>query len=1694
MTLTSSNIENEFFDLSNSFAKVPTTIPQRICYVDAKNEAQELYDSAVNEAKDTLEKEQEKTKKLVDDAKEVLDTVKDEDADKIKEAQDNLARVQEEVNKATQEVQEAESSLASATQEVQEAEQVKLEAKNTYESLLKQLSMEQYECRILQSEYNAAFEKLDIAYENYIAIKETTEDTSSQSFQDAENAYDTALEAESIAAENLNNKENTINTINAQTSEAENKLKNAQNDVANKKQAEDVANTKLEESNKKLEDATKEFEKAQKLWDAVNGNITVDDAQAEYDEAIRSKEEQDKVSQEKYNEAVQDAQKAKEAREKLKSVFMVYSNDKFWGGFGGHYSTTQVFGAYFASLCGLLERLCLGVYSYADGAVGYDFKYENDFLNDAFPATKVNLVYYGREFITPSANYVEQWYSDYWVRNYVGLKSMVEGFVRLLTYPWDERELSKVVYKSSGDKLSQYRTKLGNEYTTLKQQYDNAKTQFDEVCSKLNEAKNNYSTAKSEYENAMNELIELEEALANYKDELNNANSEKVNAGDNEELVSYWDSEIDKLESVIYEYQEYISEAEKTQAKKEEEYISAKTNLDSAQNTYDKDKKSLTELEEEVKKAEEKSNKANSEDTVSQDLGGYILPLTIRRGEWNDSKWTNKTPSANELIPAFTFSKFTDEETLMDEIGETLQYLLFLGEHTTENAVELGKVGYNSDTGKDFDDQGHLFRWIKKFLNLSSNWKEKFLCTKETINEVNSRANKQISAANSIYEDALKEAEETKSTTIKECEKTKKAETEAEDKRHKDKLQEIDDNKTIAQEKLDAAQEKLDAAQEELDAAQEKSTTEQEQEKSTHQAKTKAITLKYNTSIRQADIVYKLEEAKAKRIQTLIIQDSESDIKKVQTQEQESEQEIGLAWNVWYEGLPSKVAIYKNNLTEYKFDDFWTKPEAVYFMRAAFDTDEKMMSLTQTILDASSLKLFRRMLCSVYGATIKVANNPFTNYGDCGPCGVASPLSLYYDGKLAPRLTVNAFPWAYITAAMGRLAPIGCVVYLNTSTNYQEKTRGTKYNSYTEIIPSPRLKYYHKTLDVGMVVYLTFGKNPKYDEHPLAKNLIYYNFEYPEIPDVAWSVENTPRENIIEQSFSAVGGAYINGGDGCSTTITFLPWAFAGKLQEAFEKNGITGVQGLCNTAEPAGITCPSKVVQENLAQAKERKEEYRAAAEKMYNDNCEALDKYYNDIYEETFADWVAERQHLETEYNMCLQDAINMEYTDRIADYNQFISDQQVVIDEANKILETDPTNKEALDQIDRAQIKIKGTQHAINELESNYDNIVANIKASDEGLKLISSDITALDEKFENFANENNEALMAAKNQEEESYKKFLEQLDIKEKEIESNSGTIFEIGPLDFVEGVAGGSVSLLNLETWSTSLPGFSYETNLDDITHTIRVGVEALVPSNSAPSTSESTTSESTAEEKSSIEIDVGGFKLFPHPDITLYTKNNTLHSFWNASMGINKNKYNKHEIIKSPYSAGLKSDENAKTIKQEHVNIAKNDFDTFMSDCLQSASKNDKTKKYLSTEQEITSFASEAIGKVPKKQTIQDAIDKWMKQIEEDNLSFTASPIYICFLQAMTDGDEIKYNIYIGYESAPPATEEYHGIYDETNHIMWRWNDTISLKFDMTLPSLGDVWKLDGWTDAESYSAQADFAGMIGTWDWDWKSIIYND
>jgi hypothetical protein len=58
----------------------------------------------------------------------------------------------------------------------------------------------------------------------------------------------------------------------------------------------------------------------------------------------------------------------------------------------------------------------------------------------------------------------------------------------------------------------------------------------------------------------------------------------------------------------------------------------------------------------------------------------------------------------------------------------------------------------------------------------------------------------------------------------------------------------------------------------------------------------------------------------------------------------------------------------------------------------------------------------------------------------------------------------------------------------------------------------------------------------------------------------------------------------------------------------------------------------------------------------------------------------------------------------------------------------------------------------------------------------------------------------------------------------------------------------------------------------------------------------------------------------------------------------------------------------------------------------------------------------------------------------------------------------------------------------------MWRWNNEISIKFDMTLPSLGDVWKLDNWTDAESYSAQADFAGMIGTWDWNWKSIIYND
>jgi hypothetical protein len=1036
---------------------------------------------------------------------------------------------------------------------------------------------------------------------------------------------------------------------------------------------------------------------AQAALDATVDEVAKEEAKNALSEAKKHKEEVDKASELAYNKTVEDAKKEKERREKLKSVFMVYGSDKFWGGFACHYDTAQVLGAYMASLCGVLERFCIGTYQFDDGNLDWDSDYQNKVLDKAFPITLMNTHWDGRYLVCTESGFDEYYGGSKWLQTYIGIKSMAEAFACLLTYDWGLRSIKQMVY-----------TKI--ERTT-------------------------HGT------------------------------------------------------------------------------------------------KTITE-------------------TV--DLGGYILPLSIRRGEWGNDVWKDKTPCANELIPEINATSSSEvlDEHIMLLIGENLQNLYFLGEHTTEDASKLGTD----------NDQGYLFAWIKQTLGLSPSWDESYFCGDNAGNKI----------------------------------------------------------------------------------------------------------------------------------------------------------------NAWLEGMPSHFAQHQEYLADFETD--WTKPLAVYFLRSVFDNDSKLMDLTRTDLDEDKVKMLKRMLHCIYTPLHKLAQTKnWKNYRS----GVASSLSENYEGNQAPGTRLNVFPWAFVTAAMGRLAPIGCVILFNTSTKYTYKTldNGEKVNI---LEPYPRLLYKHQSLNVSRTISLNIYYNS-------TKGKLDYILNYEDVPEITWKEESSARENLITHQFTS-SGTVVSETVFADSTITIKATGSLEKAREAYQKGGITKLQ--YSDAQETSITPPDELFQE-------LQNEYNSQIDALCNTAGEIYE-YYDVIAIDKINDAVLQAEDERQMYIM-------VHYFEPKAKYEGIIAD-------CNAILADDPTNEKAL-------ADLKTAQENLAQLEVDYESIMSNANNTyNNTVNTAEAEIYAERDKFVEQA--------------KTDLKKKAEEILKASKVIKIPKYTfLLKTGFMDYLfknsyhEGIFNNEGDEL-----------ISVYTNIiGSDNNKISVSVNSILPMGT----------------DSAVALYMDGIEQHPHPDAYTYgyIDNPTIHSFWIREANSEEETATRKVIHKSEYSIAEKTNTNDSIIKEKHISVEEERLIELISS---TTSEVAQKGKLLLKQDAILAYAKKCINSIPPQDNLKNSIEAWL---DEASVPHFTGFIYLSFVEGIDkyakeyigETAETTYaKAYIGHSA---SSDNGDGIYDNANNINWRLDNTISITATLTSSELiTDFWKLNDWQDAVPYSGNSYLKGFIGAWDWNWKSLIYND
>ena len=770
----------------------------------------------------------------------------------------------------------------------------------------------------------------------------------------------------------------------------------------------------------------------------------------------------------------------------------------------------------------------------------------------------------------------------------------------------------------------------------------------------------------------------------------------------------------------------------------------------------------------------------------------------------------------------------------------------------------------------------------------------------------------------------------------------------------------------------------------------------------------------------------------------------------------------GMPIDIWLEGQPSDYDISTN--AKYADKDnigLFKKPLWINFLRSAFRGNLTGLECLSTGLDSEKQKIGEYLADSI-----------------CNPFIIHLEYNYYmrFAGYILP-ITASTF---------GRFAPFGVFAIWNSYGVTKE----------SETIFMNRINYRHRnisrnySISVGFYIKGTTSKTDiGYD--------IGYTVDYSIGEKADWVDEESYRANSIQMKYDE---KYIK------TRVFPIDRhvkinidALKSDCLTAYkgEEGGQSGVDNVIASVfknlawiEPS-VKLPDEIVNQHKANVDEKYNEALAEKEKEYTSKCSEYETKLSDMQDEhkkEISDLESGKYYAGLEcksyyygsgilpiYQSVLADVYDWSdftipdyrvdtdaFNDACESLDYLIEDDKYVID--GDIEATDTEKELATTRYNAAQDVLSDYAKGLKSSDRYYDNLIAQRKTEH------AAEEAELEEEYNNYKEEYKEefeAWVAQQNKQKEEDAK------------DGNYADVIAITMNKFLNGVA----KIQNNTTGS--FPPYisdAYYKRVTDDAQKLQASFSATFPSGKvyAPTSSECL-------------IDCTGFDYYPN-DVAIekgYTDEPILHSFWEGEASL----YNGNEesssristekiysIWKSDFQLG-KIDLNADIIRDNHISIATYGVMAALENTIYPTYKNNGGEMELITnevdvETHINNFANLLPTEEEVKSKAQEMINGANWGCADDLYLFVAM-------------DVSASNSAISQKTGQPAISIGIGT---KNDITWYEDVDTAATVSQSPFDIQDCIPITGYKQALSWECKADFKGFVGTFDWKWKALVYND
>ena len=903
------------------------------------------------------------------------------------------------------------------------------------------------------------------------------------------------------------------------------------------------------------------------------------------------------------------------------------------------------------------------------------------------------------------------------------------------------------------------------------------------------------------------------------------------------------------------------------------------------------------------------------------------------------------------------------------------------------------------------------------------------------------------SLINDIYAEWLEGYEANNKTYDEACEMAKQSQNEKE---------------TAALEKYQAVLKEVEKLKEdEAKKVEDKKKAESEQHETNLTEAKEELTQKETTY----QSVYEAAIASAKQTYDAAIKAYDSELKsaKYQTGNNEIKRDgypyntDGMPIDIWYEGQPSDYDIStnakyaaKDNVADFK-KSLW-----INFLRAAFTGDETMIE------------------CLSAGGDEKIRGE-LSDYV-CYPFIVFQP-EVY---SAFVRFVGNVLPIA--TAVLGRFAPFGVFAIYNS---YSLTKENATESSGAETIAMYRMSYRHR--NIARTYYISIGFSV--DGEDMSKDSGYsigYTLSYSIGEDVDWVDEEAYRSNQVNFAYS----------ESLVKTVVFpidrvvdinidklMGNCLAAYKGEEGGNSGIDNVEAVVfkNMSSIVSIQLPDEIKKQHEANVDEKYNEALAEKEQEYQDKCREYEKKLSDMQDEhkkriSGLEGDKYRAGLDCKsyyygsgilpiYKSFLPDDFTIpgprvdvdSFNEACSELDSYIANDKAIID--GTVSSTDTEKELATTRYNEAQNVLSDYAKGLKSSDKYYDNLITQAKAECD------AEEAELEEEYSNYKEEY-EAWVAQQNKQKEEDAK------------DGNYADVIAIKMNKFLVGIAGLQSTTVGYNSGLEYLWDVHYIKNTSEAQR-LSAKFEATFPCGNygGPSSNECL-------------VDCTGFDYYPI-DCAIkdgYTDNPKLHSFWSGDAQIGGiSSKTRYAIYKSDFYLGETGSNNEDIIRSNHIGGAANGVMGLLQGAVAGMYSTAGGESELVFDAEgIKGRINQYAVHLPSEEEVKSAIEGAISEANwtcDDNL-------YLFVALDVTAGDPT-----ISEKTGESAISIGIGTKEDTNNITWYAQTETKASVRQSPIGIPDCISVkEGFNQAAPWKANAYFKGFVGTFDWNWKALVYND